>query len=244
MTNLRRAWSGLSRRTHRLVALTAALALVAVPTIWAVFPWLSQLWILWRALVLVGWGLAAVAIVASTDRQARQVDELMGETERRRRRERKKAGDVAIGLLLQGSVFIGHDLNLAVYLPLPSGDLAVEYSSQVPPEHTTWTPPHGATGFAFSAGRRVIARGRAARDDTYLLSDEEKRRAANLAVVAAEPITNQSARTFGVLTIYGVCDDGFLATPDGVAEHQALAEAIARLLIDVCNVASDDVTTP
>lgn len=235
-------WSQLSRRAHRLVALSAALALVAVPTIWTLFPCLGHIWVLWRALVLGAWGIAALLIVLSTDRQARQVDELMGEAEHHRRRQRKKAGDVTIGLLLQGSVLRSHDLNLDVYVPTDTGKVIVAYSSTIPLKPVEWAPSTGATGIAFTSGKRVHAAGATARDETYLLTEKEQAEAANLEVVASEPIKNEAGRTIGVLSAYGDTNDEWINSPDGKAEHKALAESIARLLIDVCGLATDDVT--
>ncbi len=237
-------WNRRSRRTQRLVALSAALALVAVPTIWTIFPWLAQIWILWRTLVLAAWGFAAGLIVYTSDRQGCQLDEMMGELERHRRKDRKKAGDVAIGLLLQGSVLRSHDLSLDVYLPTGNEKVRVEYSSRVPLEPVEWTLPTGATGLAFASGRRVYASGESARDETYLLTEKEQAEAANLEVVAALPIRNEALRTIGVLSAYGDSNDSWIDTPEGRAEHEALAASIARLFIDVCGLATDDVTAP
>lgn len=237
-----RAWNCRSRQTQRLVALTTALGLIAVPTIWTIFPWLAQVWILWRALVLVAWGLAAGLIVYTTDRQARQLDEMMGEVEHHRRKDRKKSGDVAIGLLLQGSVLRSHDLSLDVYLPNDHKKVRVEYSSRVPLEPVEWASSTGATGIAFASGKRVYAPGETARGETYLLTEKEQAEAANLEVVAAMPINNEAQRTIGVLSAYGDSNDSWIDTPEGRAEHQALAASIARLLIDVCGLATDDVT--
>lgn len=238
-------WRRRRRRTGRLVVLTAALALVAVPTIWTIFPWLGQIWILWRALVLLVWGLGAWLIVHATDRQARQLDEMMGELEHHRRKDRKKAGDVAIGLLLQGSVLTrSHDLNLDVYLPIDHKKVRVAYSSKAPLEPVEWASSTGAAGIAFASGKRVYASGETARDKTYLLTDIEQADAANLEVVAATPIKNEAQRTIGVLSAYGDSIDSWIDTPEGRNEHQALAASIARLLIDVCGLATDDVTPP
>ena len=156
----------LSRRSRRLTALTSALALVAVPTIWALFPWLSGIWILWRALILALWGVAAIVVVSAADRQATQVDEMMGEAERQRRKDRLKAGNVAISLLLSGSSVRTQGRCLDVYLPISKNLVKVAYSSESPLEPVEWNCPAGATGYAFTSGRRVVARGENARNDT------------------------------------------------------------------------------
>lgn len=90
----------------------------------------------------------------------------------------------------------------------------------------------------------MYAPGESARDETYLLTAKEQAEAANLEVVAAIPIQNEAQRTIGVLSAYGDSNDSWIDTPEGRAEHQALAASTARLLIDVCGLATDDVTPP
>ncbi|HEY5025394.1 MAG TPA: hypothetical protein VII76_10495 [Acidimicrobiales bacterium] len=236
----------LSRRGRRLAALGAALGLVAVPTIWTLFPSLGGIWVVWRALVLVAWGIAALLIVRSADRQAQQVDELMGEAERHRSRERRKAGELAINLLLRGRAAGLQPYSLDVYLPVVgrSNGVRVAFSSEAPVSVVEWSDAKGATGYAFATGERVTARGEHARNDTYQLDQEQKEAAAHLEIVVAMPIKNQAARTIGVLSAYADQDDGFLVSDQGFEEHSSLAEAIARLLIDVCGLATDEVIPP
>jgi hypothetical protein len=235
-----------SRRGLRLVALSAALGLVAIPTIWTLFPWLAGIWILWRALILVGWGGAALLIVRSTDQQARQVDELMGEARQHRLVARRKAGELAIDLLLRGRVGGLQPYCFDVYLPIAGqpNRVRVAYSSEEPMAAVEWADSQGATGYAFSTGQRAIARGPVARDETFHLNDEQQQAAANLEIVVAMPIKNEGARTIGVLTAYGPTDDGYLVTEEGFEEHASLAAVLARLIIDVCGLDTDDVTPP
>jgi hypothetical protein len=183
-----------------------------------------------------------VIAVAAVDRQATQVDEMMGEVERQRSKVRLKAGELAIDLLLQGSSIRSGGRCLDVYLPVSRNVVRVAYSSETPLELVEWNCPAGATGYAFTSGKRVVARGENARNETYQLDEGQRGLAQSLEIVAAEPIKNQANRTIGVLSVYGPSDDGFLTSDEGMDDCQALAEAISRILIDVCGLETDNVT--
>ncbi|MCL4445791.1 MAG: GAF domain-containing protein [Actinobacteria bacterium] len=229
------------RRTQRLIAVGSGLTLVAVPTLWTIFPSLAHIWTLWRVLVLVAWGMPAALIVVTTDRQARQLDMAMGELDRRRQQDRRMAGETAIELLLRGSVLKTlHHLDIDVYLPTKYMRVCVKYSTKIPLVAVDWEYSRGATGIAFAEGKRVYASDEEARRDAYLLPEKLRAEASHLAVVVAVPIKNKNQRTIGVLTAYGDTNDAWIDEKEGRNEHQALAVAIGRLLIDVCRLEYDD----
>src|SRR4051812_32791537 len=85
-TGVRRAFAAILR--SRLVLLCGGLYLVAVPTLFQVFPewddW--RLWIRW--LIIAIWFLVAAVVIAGTVRQGWQVENLVGDALQRRSDQR------------------------------------------------------------------------------------------------------------------------------------------------------------
>lgn len=91
----------------------------------------------------------------------------------------------------------------------------------------------GATGLAWDSGEYVVAEGSAVADDTFHLSSEQKERYRDLAAVAAMPVTNTAGRVIAVLSGAARDPDGGLLTDAGFERHVFLAEAVARILVDL-----------
>ena len=104
-------------------------------------------------------------------------------------------------------------------------------------------PGQGAVGEAWSSGDYVVATGLAVRDDTFGLSQEQQERYQDVSVAAALPITNGAGRTIGVVSGSSKHDNSTLDTDDGFAALVFLAEAAARVLIDLLKWFSDGYDT-
>ncbi|HEX2119924.1 MAG TPA: hypothetical protein VHF91_12115, partial [Acidimicrobiales bacterium] len=96
-----------------------------------------------------------------------------------------------------------------------------------------WKIGTGAVGEAWASGEYVLARGPEVSDDTYGLTPAQQRRARDLAVVAAMPVTNASDEVIAVLSGSSVDPDSPLATPDGFDAQLLVAQEVARVLVDL-----------
>lgn len=96
-----------------------------------------------------------------------------------------------------------------------------------------WEPGKGAVGDAWRSGEYVLARGPEVSDDTYGLTPAQQRRARDLAVVAAMPVTNASDQVIAVLAGSSVDPGCGLATAEGFDAHLLVAQEVARLLVDL-----------
>lgn len=105
------------------------------------------------------------------------------------------------------------------------------------PGHSPPSPPfvagEGVTGRAWESGEFTIAEGVEASDATYALSEDKQARYADLVAVAAMPVTNAAGEVIAVLSA-STSDPGTrLATDEGFEALVALADAVARVLVDL-----------
>jgi len=118
-----------------------------------------------------------------------------------------------------------HDEERELLLPiLPPGHLGISPG---------FAPGQGATGVAWQTEEYVVAEGSAVADDIFGLSPEQKERYRDLAAVAAMPVTNTAGRVIGVLSAASRDSGGALLSGLGFEQHVFLAEAAARILIDL-----------
>ena len=96
-----------------------------------------------------------------------------------------------------------------------------------------WKIGTGAVGEAWASGEYVLARGPEVSDDTYGLTPAQQRRARDLAVVAAMPVTNASGEVIAVLAGSSVDAGSPLAAPEGFDAHLLVAQEVARVLVDL-----------
>ena len=96
-----------------------------------------------------------------------------------------------------------------------------------------WQVGTGAVGEAWATGEYVLVRGPEVSDDTYGLTPAQQRRARDLAVVAAMPVTNASNEVIAVLAGSSVDPSSPLATDEGFDAHLLLAQEVARVLVDL-----------
>ena len=222
-------------------AVGAGVALVLVPTLFTVFPHWSE-WDLGPKLaVLAGWLLAAFVVVRTGARDSQRVRSLLGTVRRRRDAGREAAGRFILRELLRPSVagFPEH-YEFQLFLLDPTGHrLVSEYTSGGQSGSEEWTIGQGATGAAWASRSYVRVRGAAVSDGTYGLTSAQQKRYSHLQVVAAAPVFNARVEPIAVLSVSSNHDDGFLFEQDGIIRHAELAEAVARVLIDIFAIRQD-----
>jgi hypothetical protein len=102
-----------------------------------------------------------------------------------------------------------------------------------------WAVGQGIVGRVWRDGDAIVARGvdiLAALDD---LADAHREPYLDLAVLVAVPVVNANDRTVGVLTAHASDQDTRLDSPEGLAQLLALAEVLARVLVDLLGWATD-----
>ncbi len=124
-----------------------------------------------------------------------------------------------------------YDPELAMLLPL------LEPGHPGPP--VGLAPNQGTVGVAWTSGEYVVAVGSAVADDTFRLTAEQKARYADLAVATSVPVSNAAGRTIGVVSGSSRSQTSSLATANGLEVQIFLAEAAARVLVDLLKWFSD-----
>lgn len=102
-----------------------------------------------------------------------------------------------------------------------------------------WRLREGVTGMAYDTGEFQLATGTATHDGTYNLDEDRQRRYAHLTEVAAMPVMNAQDVVIGVLSASHDTDSSILATDDWGRTHQAAADALARVVVDLLGWHSD-----
>ena len=102
-----------------------------------------------------------------------------------------------------------------------------------------WKVGTGAVGEAWVTGEYVLVRGPEVSDATYGLTPAQQRRARDLAVVAAMPVSNARDEVIAVLAGSSVDPESPLATAEGFDAHLLLAQEVARVLVDLLRWFSD-----
>ncbi len=96
-----------------------------------------------------------------------------------------------------------------------------------------WKVGTGAVGEAWASAEYVLVRGPEVSDDTYGLTPAQQRRARDLAVVAAMPVTNASDEVIAVLAGSSVDPDSPLSTAAAFDAQLLMAQEVARVLVDL-----------
>ncbi len=126
------------------------------------------------------------------------------------------------------------DCRFQLYLHDPDLSLLQPVLDPGHPGASPGFPPHqGTVGEAWATGEYVIATGPSASDETFNLSPEQRERYSDVTVAAAVPVTNAGGRIIGVVSGFSRDEDSALARHEGFVRHVFLAEAAARVLIDL-----------
>jgi hypothetical protein len=214
-----------------------------VPTLFGVFPAWGNHWSVQAKLgALLVWLAAAVAAVVGALRQGAQLDTLAKEREHIGRTGAMER--LIRAVLTPDSAGVSGDYHFQVFLPNPDRTrLIAEFDPQHagPPEgwRIDQEPPQAVTGAAWRTNSYVFAKGPAVSDATYGLTPQQQARYQTLSGVAATPIQNARGHPIGVLTVFTSTPNPTISDSDVIIRLVALAEIIARVLIDVGAKATD-----
>lgn len=231
MERIQYEWRRLCR--SRVALLGAGVALVAVPTLFTVYPTWGK-WTTWqRVLVTIGWLLLAAFVVGASVRQGDQMDDLVGEALERKTRQRFLAGSRILQALLKHATDFPAHYEFRLFLQDDTGRLIASYEPDGQVLGEGWAPGCGAVGTAWSQGEYVEAHGAACSDGTWNLTEEQQEQYKDLQVVAAMPVRNARDKPIAVLAASSNIDDGQLTSPQGREKHKILAEVVGRVLVDI-----------
>jgi signal transduction protein with GAF and PtsI domain len=102
-----------------------------------------------------------------------------------------------------------------------------------------WAVGQGIVGRVWRDGDAIVARGVDIVTALGDLAEAYREPYEDLAVLVAVPIVNANDRTIGVLTAHADNQETRLDSPEGLAQLLALAEVLARVLVDLLGWATD-----
>lgn len=223
---------------HPWTLLFAGLAIVAVPTVYTLFaPEIGSSVLLGRVIVGVVWIVAAVVAVLAGLRQSSLIDDLVGPSIGQRTEMREEAADLILTRLLDPAGKLGR-YEWRLFVPNPDQPETLHVPAFAPVQSTTtWPVGVGVTGVAYDTGESQYAVGEEISRLYPIPSDVADAvrlaRHARLGVVAAMPVQSALGRTLGVLTASAESRSVFITTREGEREHARLADAVARVLVDL-----------
>jgi hypothetical protein len=153
----------------------------------------------------------------------------------------KAAGELALRGMLGSPTGVLAGVQFRVYTYDADTDrLLPIYGTDSTETPESWQPGHGVTGQAYLSGGYVTAVGDATHDDTFQLTDAQKARYAAITQAAAVPVFNASRRVIAVLTAWTEEPDSQLISTQGETAVVALAQLVARVLVDLLGWSTDD----
>jgi hypothetical protein len=235
-------WMGgmaLRASRRRGLAGSSGIALVLVPTLFAVFPH----WGTWKAfpklMVLVVWLLGAAIVVARTIRLESHVETLTERESRFEQRVRTRALRKALDAVFAAPASrLPAEYYPQVFLPDRRRHSLMPWWDplRIGPEEG-WRidrdPPQAITGAAWASDDYVFAKGAAVSDATYGLTREQQERYERLTGVSAAPIRDAHGRPVGVLTVCTEASEPRVSEKDFVERQVALAASVAPLIIEL-----------
>lgn len=213
-----------------------AVSLVALPGVFTIFPEVAQQVPLWLKALLVGLWLVIVTLSArGALAQGERIDELVGAARERRAKQKQLAARRLLTLHLTKDIGLPEGHKFHLYMPDEANqELVAVFAPE--PRPPSWKFGQGVTGEAWRRQAYVHARGTQTHDETFHLTEEQKRRHADLGVVAALPVLDDRGNPIAILTGSSPIDDGHLVSADGYDRHQELAQIAGRVLMDVAEL--------
>lgn len=223
------------RQWQRAVVVGLGVILVAVPTLFAIFPAWTTLWFPWRILVAAGWlgaAVGAVVVAAVSD------DELHGRVDASVQRailaeRRDVMRDHLQALLVPGAGGLPPQYQVTLYAPSADGAYLVPL---YPPALSARDPAifpvgAGATGKVWLQPDEIfVAKGPAVSNQEHGLSLRQSRRYGPFQTVAASVIRDDDDVPVGVITALGREDDGAFDDETGAEQLESLGHMIAWLI--------------
>lgn len=217
----------------RFGTLGLAVSLVALPSLFGIFPEWTQLPLFVRALVVGIWIPIVWATASAALRQTEQIGDLVGPALERRAKQKALAARRLLLLLLAHDPRLLPNYKFRLYtFDALRGELIPVFAPE-DSDAESWPVGTGVTGEAWRRGEYVIARGSAVWDTTSGLTAQQRARYEHLAVVASMPVRDDRQNLVAILTASSRLDDGRLASPDGYDRHSELAQICGRILVDI-----------
>lgn len=221
-------------KRRQVARILAALVIVFVPTAWSVFPGWGEWNIDIRILAMVGWVLAAVVVVVTTDKQNRMLAYLMGDVSESVRLRKEAAGLRAITMLLSNPPDPFRGCRVSVFVADPGSSVLRHFVDSHPHEpRDNFEVGQGATGYAFMRNEQVRVRGVTVSDGSYGLDTEMCDHYKKYQVVISTCMWDYNNSPIGVLSTMATEDDGSLVTDDALFVHLNLAAVVGQLGIDL-----------
>lgn len=218
-------------------AVSAGVVLLAIPTVFAVFPEAAvnrTVW--WRALIVAGWAGIAVFVVLGGVRRDLDSDWFLGAHRRRRQRANETAAADILSEYLRGGTHgtpVGY--SWTVYLNDPESGYLVSVfpNGEGPASIRSFRPGRGATGLAFEAEGLIVVTGNAVSDDRHGLTSQQQDFFRPYQAVAAIPIRGEDDRPIGCLSAISRVNDRYFEEPAGAATLRELAQVVSVLMTRV-----------
>lgn len=240
-----RAWrADVSNRAfgNRWFVLMSGLVAVAVPTIYTVFPELSDTaGVLPRAVAVSIWVLSVAFVVVAAYRQSSLVTSLLRDPLDRIEQAREVAGLRLLSALLDHDSGPLQPVQFRIFAyDADEGRLMTSWLPRgVTANGPGFAPGEGVVGVAYESESYQHAFGEDCRNDSFNLPPEQQERYADLNMVAAMPMFNARKRLIAVLSASSRDETRHLTHGAGRQDFLELAMVASRVWIDVLQLASD-----
>lgn len=218
-------------------AVVAAVALIAIPSLFGIFPEMGRWHLSLRGVIALAWVAIVVLSVAIGVRRDLRVDRLVMVAARQRDQLRLRATDDVLSALLRpGTKDIPNEYDFTVFVFDPeSHDLRAAFPDPGPGPNDVrvFRVGAGATGLAFEERKLILVTGDAVSDDSYRLTPAQRQYFAHYRVVVATPIWVEGLRPIGVLSAMAKENDGHFERDSSRAALRELAEVIGVVLTNV-----------
>ena len=194
-------------------------SLVAVPTVFTMFPGLTEWPRVPRLGVAIVWGTGAAVLVRSSLSNERRIERLVEHAEGEFDEARAVTLDAFLGLAFDPAISrIPGNWQVTVYLAdVAQGLLLPFYPEQVtdPADPSVFPFGAGATGRAYETNESTFVFGDAVSDASYGLSGRQREFFAQYTAVGAVPIRDPEGLPLGTVTVITALDDGWLGAVEG-----------------------------
>lgn len=200
-------------RRNRPLVVALGVFLLAVPTVFTVFPGLSESSRMRRGLLLAAWFIAAAIAIHSSTKRDEAIQSLSDEERERQQKLRRAAAlELMSALLRPGTLGIPSHYEFTVYIfdddkLLPAWP--VLDSDSLDPR--IFSPGSGATGTAWADKEMVVVTGSAVANADYGLTPDQQEFFKQYKTAVATPISREDETFFGVLTALAEVDDQYFS---------------------------------
>ena len=213
----------------------AGLVLVAVPTVFGVYPAeAGAMWVGWRDAIGAIWLVVAALTVAGSARADERVAKLFRELNQRRHWQRARATEKVLSALLEPlATGIPDEYRLSAYLfDAEKGELLPWFPKVDADdlEIQTFAPGIGATGEAWSQKQTILVTDNEVSSDRYRLSPAQQVAFMPYRAVVATPVRTTAGAEIGMLTAISTVNDHHFDDAQAVEAFEDLAEAVGAVI--------------